>query len=227
MNQLFIDKLHESMNDKNRSLLEAVELLYCTCEQKVLCEGRLGRALGTLGLCGASYLAGGGLDKIHNAYNNLKDDAKKQSQEYRTASLVANRSYEGQLLKNHGYKFVDITEHPGLYSDTFNGMNLSDLDQKPYVQVGWYVSPDGSTYYSTVTGEVYRMPDGKTFTDATSTNRGNYLGNGPIATGDVSPDELEKCSVGLYAQYGGDPDCDNGKYNLLPPAALDARGAER
>lgn len=38
MNQLFLDKLHLSMNDKNRKLLESVERLYMVCEQKAQLE---------------------------------------------------------------------------------------------------------------------------------------------------------------------------------------------
>lgn len=38
MNQLFLDKLHLSMTDKNRKLLESVERLYMVCEQKAQVE---------------------------------------------------------------------------------------------------------------------------------------------------------------------------------------------
>ena len=225
MNQLFIDKLHESMTDKNKNLLEAVELLYRTCEQKAQLEGRLGRTLGTAALCGASFLAGGGADKIGKAYDDFKADAKQTAQDAHTTSLAANRSYEGLVLKKHGYKYVDKSEHPGLYSDSFKGMNLDSLDKQDYVQAGWYVSPDGRKYYSTITGEVYEMPEGQTFDDATQENRGKRLGNGPLATKDVKPDEMDQCAIGIYAQYGEDPNCEGGKYTLLAPDELSIRGA--
>lgn len=78
MNQLFLDKLHSSMNDKNRGLLEAVELLYKTCEQKAQLEASTesGRyAFGVLDEDGKKVLAEQGLDAF-KSYVETKSFSK-------------------------------------------------------------------------------------------------------------------------------------------------------
>jgi hypothetical protein len=124
MNQLFIDKLHESMNDKNKNLLEAVELLYRTCEQKAQMESKFGKAAAIGGIAAGSYLTGLGTgvanaDRINGAIDagkqtvqQMKDDANQYVKDENTVATVKNRSYDGLALKNKGYKFVSADQKP-------------------------------------------------------------------------------------------------------------------
>ena len=232
MNQLFIDKLHESMNDKNKNLLEAVELLYRTCEQKAQVESKFGKAAAIGGIAAGSYLTGLGTgvanaDKINGAIDSTKQSVKQMNADATTVAKAKNRSYEGAALKGKGYKFVSPEQHPGLYSDTFNGMPVGDIDKEQFVQAGWYVSPDGKKYYSTITGNVYQMPDGQTFDDATKDNPGKLVGNGVLMTGDVTDDDVEKCSLSMAGKYGPDKDCGPAGYVLHDDKYLDWVGAEK
>lgn len=245
MNQLFIDKLHESMNDKNKNLLEAVELLYRTCEQKAQLESKFGKAAAIGGIAAGSYLTGLGTgvanaDKINGAIDagkqtvqQMKDDANQYVKDENTVATVKNRSYDGLALKNKGYKFVSADQKPELFKKTdsgvpsFNGIAVSDLDKQPYVQAGWYVSPDGTKYYSTITGDVYKMPEGQTFDNATAENPGNRVGPGVLMTGDVTDDDVEKCSISMAGKYGPDKDCGPAGYVLHDDKYLDWVGAEK
>lgn len=237
MNQLFIEKLHQSTTEKNKNLLESIERLYVACEEKAMMESKFGQIAGAAALAGAAGLGGVAVsDSVKNLYNDAKDgytqvieDNKIASKNMGTASTVANRSYEGLsvLGGKHGWKYVDVSEHPGLYSDSFNNMALEQLDKEDYVQVGWYVSPDGRKYYSTVTGDVYQMPDGQTFNDATNANRGKKLGNGVLATGEVKDDEVSNCSISKAAMYGPDSECGGKGYQLMDDQMLDWVGAKK
>lgn len=233
MNQLFIDKLHESMTESNKALIESVELLYRTCETKAELESlkgtlgaaALGTALGAAGTLGITNA-----DKIKGAYDDVKSSYEHFVNDPATIQLVKNRAFEGEkLLKGKGYHYVDVKDHPGLYTDELNGINLEQLDKEPYVQVGWWVSPDERTYYSTVTGEVYRMPEGQTFADATTDNKGIRMGNSPAMTGVVNPDEVRDCSL-TYKNMGlGYPEDGCGKYGykLLDDTGLEVLGATK
>lgn len=233
MNQLFIDKLHESMTESNKALIESVELLYRTCEKKAQLEG-LGKTLaaGAIGAAigGAGVLGATNADKIKGVYDDAKTAYEHFVNDPATISLVQNRSFEGEkLLKGKGYHYVDVKDHPGLYTDELNGINLEQLDKEPYVQVGWWVSPDERTYYSTVTGEVYRMPEGQTFADATTDNKGIRMGNSPAMTGVVNPDEVRDCSL-TYKNMGlGYPEDGCGKYGykLLDPTGIGILGGTK
>lgn len=234
MNQLFIDKLHESMTESNKALIESVELLYRTCEKKAQLEG-LGKTLaaGAIGAAigGAGVLGATNADKIKGVYDDVKNEYHQSIKDDMTISTVANRSFEGkELLEPLGYKFVDAKDKPGLYrTDAFKGINLNDLDNNDYVQVGWWVSPDESKYYSTVTGEVYKMPEGQTFDNASASNPGTKIGDTPAGTGDVSPDAVRECSLTYKAtgmNYDGDG-CGKYGYRLLDPSGLKALGATK
>jgi hypothetical protein len=233
MNQLFIDKLHESMTESNKALIESVELLYRTCEKKAELESlkgtvgaaALGAALGAAGTMGVTHV-----DKIKGAINDAKTSYEHFVNDPATIQRVKNRAFEGEtLLKNKGYHYVDVKDHPGLYSDELNGINLEQMDKEPYVQVGWWVSPDERTYYSTVTGEVYEMPKGQTFANASTDNKGNFKGHTPAATGVVNPDEVRDCSL-TYKNMGlGYPEdgCGERGYKLLDDTGLKVLGATK
>lgn len=238
MNEIFLQKLRESKTPKNEKLLESVERLYIVCEQKAQCEASLGKYAAVAGIAGAAGL-GGGLaahdavkdfsDETGKKYTEFVDETKKDDANHKTVFDVKARSQEGKsvLQDLHGYQYVDVSQHPGLYSGSFNGIPLDQLDKEDYVQVGWYVSPDGTKYYSTVTGDVYKVPDGQTFDQVTAENRGEKLGNGVLATGDVSESEIDQCSISMAGMYGKDSSCGPSGYQVKDDKAYEWLGAQK
>lgn len=105
MNQLFLDKLHSSMNDKNRGLLEAVELLYRTCEQKAQLESATsesGRfAFGILDEEGKQVLAEKGVDAFKYYVEQRSFSKFRSAFEAKVAAMektLADGGYMGMKL---------------------------------------------------------------------------------------------------------------------------------
>lgn len=245
MNQLFIDKLHESMTESNKALIESVELLYRTCEKKAQLESWLGKTAAIGGITAGSYLAGlgtgvanadsinGAIDSGKQTVQQMKADANQQVKDENTIATVKARSYDGLALKKKGYTFVSADQKPELFKKTesgvpsFKGISVSDLDNQPYVHAGWYVSPDGTKYYSTITGDVYEMQDGQTFDNATADNPGKRIGPGVLMTGDVTADDVNKCSISMAGKFGPDKECGPNGYVLPDDSFYKWNGVEK
>ena len=230
MNELFLKKLHESITPSNKALIESVEQMYLVCEKKAQLEAGGWKNLAAAGAIGLAGLGGGYAlhDPIQTTKHEIQQEIKQDAENSLTIEQVRERSQEGaQILEGKkGWHYVDVSQHPGLYSDSFKNMGLGDLDKQKYIQIGWYVSPDNRTYYSTVTGEVYQMPENETFDQATQNHRGNYKGNGLKATGVVSDDELPYCSISLAAHYGKDKECGPLGYELHGQKFYDFNGGK-
>ena len=215
MNQLFIDKLHEAKTDQNAKLLESVEQMYRVCEQKAQLEALGPKELLLAGALGAGI--GGvatNMDDISSYANEKKTELQQDAKDYETLQTIKTRTYEGnKYLGSKGWTYVDAADHPGLYrTDAFKGIPLDTIKAQPYAKVGWFVSPDKRKYYSTVTGEVYEMPEGQTFDDATSSNPGNKIGDTAGGTGEKF--DPEDCSLSSKYLYGNDPRC--GRKGYIP-----------
>ncbi len=209
MNQIFLDNLEKvKENPKMKGIAESVGKLYEACERKVALEGKIGRALGigaigAMGALGLNHVAGNPVDKALDSAKEtaaeVKADAQKDLNEDLTTRKAQNYAFYGDELASKGWTYVDAESRPGLYSDSLNHVALSDIAKAPAAKVGWYVSPDRRTYYSTVTGKVFRMPEGQTFDDATRENPGQQVGVGTAATGEVDydPDECNLKTQGM------------------------------
>ena len=209
MNQEFLDELEKLKTTPERqTLVDSVKKLYDVCERKAQLEGKLGRtigigAMGALGALGVNHMAGNPVDKALDSGKqtviDLKNSADQQLKNDYTVSKVQNFDYFGDELREKGWKFVPASEKPGVYSDSYRGMPLSEIDKHPHTDFGWLVSPDGRKYYSTVTGKVFQMPNGQTFNDMSKTNPGKEIGVGTAATGaiDYDPDECTLRTQGM------------------------------
>ena len=209
MNKDFLDTIEKLKTTPERvTLVESVKKLYDVCERKAQLEGKLGRtlAIGTLGGLGAigiNHVTGNPADKAMDygakSVIELKDKADKVLKDDETVSIVQNNDYYGDDLREQGWKFVPASAKPGVYSDSFRGMPMSEIDKHKHTDFGWLVSPDGTKYYSTVTGKVFQMPKGQTFDDVTPTNKGKEIGSGTAATGaiDYDPDQCNLSTKGM------------------------------
>ena len=209
MNQNFLDTLEKLKTTPEReALVESVKKLYDVCERKAQIEGKLGRTLGIgllggLGALGVNHVTGNPADKVLDSGKQTVLDAKKAADQHLkneyTVQKVQNFDFYGDQLREAGWKFVPASAKPGMYSDSLRGMPLSEIDKAPHTDFGWLVSPDGTQYYSTVTGKVFKMPKGQTFDDATPENRGTQVGVGTAATGaiDYDPDECNLSTQGM------------------------------
>lgn len=209
MNKHFLEAIEKLKTTPEReTLVESVKKLYDVCERKAQIEGKLGRtlaigALGGLGALGVNHVTGNPVDKALDSGKetviDLKNDVNQSIKNDQTLTKVQNYDYYGDELREKGWKFVPASEKPGVYSDSLNGMALADIDKHPHTDFGWLVSPDGTKYYSTVTGKVFQMPKGQTFADVTPENRGQQVGVGTAATGaiDYDPDECSLRTQGM------------------------------
>lgn len=209
MNKDFLAAIETLKTTPEReALVESVKTLYDVCERKAQLEGKVGRALGigalgALGALGVNHATGNPVDKAIDGGKQTVVDMKNGIDQSRkndlTVSKVQNYDYYGDELRDKGWKFVSAKDRPELYSDSLNGMPMSEIDKHPHTDFGWLVSPDGRTYYSTVTGKVFKMPEGQTFDDVTKDNRGKQVGVGTAATGaiDYDPDTCNLSTQGM------------------------------
>lgn len=209
MNQYFLAEIEKLKTTPEReALVESVKKMYSLCERKAQIEGKVGRALGigalgAIGALGINHVAGNPVDRaIDGGKQTVVDigkDAAQSAKDAATVNKVQNYDFYGDELRQKGWKFVSAKDRPELYSDSLNGMPMSEIDKHPHTDFGWLVSPDGRTYYSTVTGKVFKMPEGQTFDDVTPENRGEQVGVGTAATGavDYDPDECNLSTQGM------------------------------
>lgn len=209
MNKDFIAAIETLKTTPEReALVESVKQLYDVCERKAQLEGKVGRALGigalgALGALGINHATGNPVDKAIDSGKqtvvDMKNGIDQSLKNDLTVSKVQNYDFYGDELRQKGWKFVSAKDRPDLYSDSLNGMPMSEIDKAPHTDFGWLVSPDGRTYYSTVTGKVFQMPEGQTFDDVTKDNRGKQIGVGTAATGaiDYDPDECNLSTQGM------------------------------
>lgn len=159
-------------------------------KRDIMQEG-IGKKLAPLALAGAVGLGAGiGIGpKVHETAHNIADSAKKEwraAGNFNSAMNSASKwNASSDLLGN--WKYVDVKDKPGIYSDSLNHTSLSELQNEnssifpsEKIKVGWKVSPDGKTIMSTITGRVYKT--NKSFFDPsfTAADLGKPVGVGVL-----------------------------------------------
>ena len=140
----------------------------------------VGAAIGT----GAAVTAPKAVDAFNDVRNDVKEQVVKANEDSETTMKAGQWNMSGHVLENHGWKYVDFKDKPGIYGPHYRGLPLDELDgmQNPLdhepIKVGWYVSPDGHKVFSTVTGKYFNVE--KDFNDPSFTkgDLGEHAGVG-------------------------------------------------